>query len=232
MYVQDHDLRNHLVSRGNEIGHSKTQASFNTLTALAFLISAWTGDIPFQQGMILLGVLATIWSIIDIQKAFIKPYNHEILWKEIKSMDQIKHKFSLIAVKDTFCEYSNRFLVYWDARWECWLLLNFRTPDNNEVEVLARRTAETLHVPVAKTKLQWEDVQVYTKFSVSDRIRKVYEHNLYIAKITSWTETLKQRQFVLDGVEYKWMTLREMKNDSNIMKKNRDVVAMLEKEAA
>ena len=147
-------------------------------------------------------------------------------------MDQIKHKFSLIAVKDTFCEYSNRFLVYWDARWECWLLLNFRTPDNNEVEVLARRTAETLHVPVAKTKLQWQDVQVYTKFSVSDRIRKVYEHNLYIANITSWTETLKQRQFVLDGVEYKWMTLREMKNDSNIMKKNRDVVAMLEKEAA
>lgn len=180
MYVQDHDLRNHLVSRGNEIGHSKTQASFNTLTALAFLISAWTGDIPFQQGMILLGVLATIWSIIDIQKAFIKPYNHEILWKEIKSMDQIKHKFSLIAVKDTFCEYSNRFLVYWDERWECWLLLNFMTPDNNEVEVLARRTAETLHVPAAKTKLQWLDVQVYTKFSVSDRIRKVYEHNLYI----------------------------------------------------
>lgn len=60
MYVQDHDLRNHLVSRGNGIGHSKTQASFNTLTALAFLISARTGDIPFQQGMILLGVLATI----------------------------------------------------------------------------------------------------------------------------------------------------------------------------
>ena len=55
MYVQDHDLRNHPVSRGNEIGHSKTQASFNTLTALAFLISAWTGDIPFQKGMIFLG---------------------------------------------------------------------------------------------------------------------------------------------------------------------------------
>ena len=73
---------------------------------------------------------------------------------------------------------------------------------------------------------------MYTKFSVSVRIRKVYEHNLYIAKIKSWPETLKQRQFVLDGVEYKWMTLREMKNDSNIMKKNRDVVAMLEKEAA
>ena len=49
MYVQDHDLRNHLVSRGNEIGHSKTQASFNTLTALAFLISAWTGDIPARD---------------------------------------------------------------------------------------------------------------------------------------------------------------------------------------
>ena len=57
-------------------------------------------------------------------------YNHEILMNDIRELNLIQHNHSLIAIRDTF-EKENRFLVYYDERWDCKLFLNYKTVDQN-----------------------------------------------------------------------------------------------------
>ncbi len=42
------------------------------------------------------------------------------------------HNHSIVAIRNSFEEFPNRFLVYYDTRWECFLFLNFKTNVNNE----------------------------------------------------------------------------------------------------
>lgn len=232
MYVDDYKLRRFLRGKDKEIGHSKMDAAFAFISAVGFVISAWESSIPFKEVMALIGIAFTIWSIVGIMKAFYHPYNGETMYKEIKSMDQIKHKFSLIAIKDTFREHPTRFLVYWDKNWECFLLLNFRTPEENAEKELARQVSNHLQLPEGDVRLTKKDFRVTEKFSVRDKVDKKYEHTLYLASIETFPDILRSERFTLNGVNFRWMTLMEMKEDPNIMEKNEDVVKTLEEKAA
>ena len=70
---------------------------------------------------------------------------------------------------------------------------------------------------------------VYSKFSYSDRVEKYYEHTLFQAVINDIPDNLQNSTFEIDGITYRWMTIHEMKENENIMKKNGDVIELLEK---
>lgn len=61
---------------------------------------------------------------------------------------------------------------------------------------------------------------------------KKYEHTLYLASIETFPDILRSERFTLNGVNFRWMTLMEMKEDPDIMEKNEDVVKTLEEKAA
>ena len=54
--------------------------------------------------------------------------------------------------------------------------------------------------------------------------RKVYDQSYYEAIISNFPKELQEHSFVIDGKEFVWMTLDEMKNNKEIQEKNLDVV--------
>lgn len=232
MYLDDYKLREFLQGKKEEIGHSKKDEIFTFISAAGFALTLWESSLPYKDILLLFGAGLTFWSISRIVKAFYHPYNGETMYKEIKSMDQVKHKFSLIAIKDTFREHPTRFLVYWDKRWKCFLLLNFRTPEEEAEKTLTRLISDHLQLPEGDVSLTRKDFRVTEKFSVSDQVDKKYEHTLYLASIETFPDVFRSDRFTVNGVDFRWMTIKEMKEDPEIMKKNKDVVETLEEKAA
>lgn len=62
-----------------------------------------------------------------------------LLERRRQNLDEILHKFSLAVIKDTFNEFSNRFLLYFDKAWDCWFFFSFPTSDyQNEASIVQR----------------------------------------------------------------------------------------------
>jgi Ni,Fe-hydrogenase III component G len=54
----------------------------------------------------------------------------------INNLDEVTHPFSIVAVKDTYNEYANKFLLYYDKAWKCWFFFSFHSQqENDEIHV-------------------------------------------------------------------------------------------------
>ena len=156
-----------------------------------------------------------------------KKYTYKDLYMEIKNQNQIKHPFSIIAIKDEFQKYPGRFLVYYDNRWKCRLFLNYRTQENsqeNEANII-KGLSQDLHVDISDIQIDYKKTIIHKKFSYSDQCEKWYEHNIYEAHISNFPETEQISSFEVNGRQYYWMSLADMERDQTIMDKNSDIVA-------
>jgi hypothetical protein len=137
------------------------------------------------------------------------------------------HRFSLVAVKDEFKEYANRFLMYYDKGWNCWFFFSFHTSETQNEEQLSQRISNQLKIPQSAIRLEYISDRLQPKHSVKDDVDKVYQHSLYQCHIKDFTDVLKNDEFKLDGIDYRWMTIDDMENDDIIMKVNKDVVSFV-----
>ena len=76
-------------------------------------------------------------------------------------IDGITHNHSIIAIRDDFNEYSNRFLVYDDPDWKCKLFLNCHNNEINNEEYIKDHISRSL-------KINKDDISVYYKGSKSE----------------------------------------------------------------
>ena len=154
-------------------------------------------------------------------------YTHEKLLKEIQSLDLTPRKYSLVAIKDTFTEYPNRFLLYYDKDWDCPFLLNYKTRTSGNEEALREVLSHELKVDPKEIRLKKVAKRTYQKLSPEEGIDKNYEHSLYLAGITDFPDILKADSFSIDGKSFAWMSIEDMRQDTRIQEKNLDVVSML-----
>lgn len=233
MYIDDNELKKLLTLHSQSIGHSKRDAIFTVASSIGFGYSVITGSSlgnpVFQKIMEIASLLLFVYSLCILYKAFFKNYTDKDLFMEIKSMDKIHHRHSLIAIQDTFRKYPARFLVYWDKRWQCELLPNCLTPDADVLNNIKNDISSKLKIPVQDINLYEVVKTVNSKLSYSDNITKWYEHTLFNAVINNIPDNHRNPTFEIDGITYRWMTIHEMKENKNIMLKNRDVVELLEK---
>lgn len=132
------------------------------------------------------------------------------------------HEFSLVAVKA-----DNKFLQIYDNRWKCWLFPYFRSAhDNNKDNVdiciskLLDKQLTTRYITQAK----------HCKYSVSDNVYKIYNHKLYTVELNECTDYSDKDTFRIGDNLFKWMTMKDMENDEEIMEKNEDIIAFVKKE--
>ena len=154
-------------------------------------------------------------------------YDHHMLYNDIENLNEIIHPFSIVAIKDTFNTYANRYLLYYDKAWDCWFLFNFHTAQQQNEENITRRLSNKLKVNPANINVQYVTDRLQPKFSEKDQINKVYQHSLYQGIIVQYPEFMTQNEFDIDGTLYRWYTLEQMEDDANIMSKNKDVVSFV-----
>lgn len=158
------------------------------------------------------------------------PEEKSLLKREGGRISMSTHPFSIVAIKDTFRESPNRFLLYYDTRWQCDFFLNYRTQNNESknVEFIKRRLSEQLKVGIEKIRLEYRTEDICTKYSVSDKCEKIYDHRIYQATLAEFPENMKADRFTIDGISYRWTTTQDMEKDPNIRAKNADVVKLIE----
>lgn len=122
------------------------------------------------------------------------------------------HEFSLIAVQDV----QGRFLQVFDDRWGSWLFPYTRTTEDNKANVdrfasgLLHKDINTTYITTAK----------HCKYSVSDKIYKIYNHKLYRVQIDDVPDDLPEKKC-------KWMSIDDLESNEEIMEKNEDIIAFV-----
>ena len=164
---------------------------------------------------------------VKVFKSFRLRYDHKLLFSDIENLNEILHRFSIVALKDDFNKYSNRFLLHYDTNWNCWFFFSFPTSDSANEEQIKNRMSNILKVDKNLIHLVHKSERLQPKYSLKDCVNKVYQHSLYQAVMGEFSPELKEDSFVLDGVSYKWMTIAEMEADDRIMEVNKDVVSFV-----
>lgn len=143
----------------------------------------------------------------------------KLLAKDIEHLNQIQHNHSLVII-----EKSDKFLVYYDERWDCKLFLNYKTQNRNNEEHIMESVAADLKLNRDSLQCTYISSRVQEKYSVSHQENRVYNHRLYEISIENLPENLKKQDFKIGNKHYYWMTMQEMEKDENIQKKNLEVL--------
>lgn len=227
--INEMQLENLLLKKKNYIGRRNgPEEIIISITFLLPLLGASFEDFYIIPGIVLkiLCILVSIFLFAKGVSSTKDKYGIKQLQEEIIQLNCIHHRFSLVAIKDTFDEYPNKFLLYYDRDWRCNFFPNYHTTDNN-VEDIINKLSNELKIPKDNIKLEYKTMRIQEKFSERHKEKRVYEHILFNAKISDFPENLKDDKFEIDGKRYCWMSIAEMENDFEIKQRNMDVVSLV-----
>lgn len=210
----------------------KEVALDSLLSALSFLISVFLATYQDILGMsgaaiktvfVMLGLFFTAKSMKDIWSNRKNNYTKEDLFNDINKLNKITHNHSIIAIKDTYKEFSNKFLVYDDSKWDCKLFPNYKSNQNNE-KFIVDHISHELKIREADISIRYLSQKIHEKYSQNHKEQRVYCHKLYFITIKQFPDIMKSNSFEIDGVQYYWMSISEMEKDNRIREVNQDIV--------
>ncbi len=129
------------------------------------------------------------------------------------------HDFSLLAIKNS----EGKYLQKYDDEWKCWLFPYIRSNDKNK-ENVDDFASNLLHKEISTTYIAHAK---HCKYSVRDDVYKIYNHKLYQVLFDEIPENIVNNSLIFDGIKYRWMSIKEMEDNENIMQKNEEVVAFV-----
>ena len=144
--------------------------------------------------------------------------------KEIEDLDMIQHNHSLVIIKESFNDNMKRFLLYYDEKWDCKLFLNYKTQERGDEAAIIANVVKELKLNQKKVKCRYITSKLQEKYSVSHRENRIYNHRLYELQVNRFSEQEMEKDFVVNGKHYYWMSIEEMEKDGNIRNKNLEVV--------
>lgn len=226
------DIKLNLLLEQKKSFIGKKVAWDSILSAVSFLISVVFASysniwiIPgwiFKTIFLIIGCIFTAKAVIDVIKSKKNSYSYEDLLKDINTLNEITHDHSIVAVRDTFNKYPNRFLVYDDTAWGCELFINYRDNVNNGAHITDHFSRE-MKIDTSDLRIEYVSQLISEKISGRDNKNKVYRHNLFLMEIKNFPEYMKNDVFECNGIKYYWKSISELENDNNAMSKNSDII--------
>ena len=144
--------------------------------------------------------------------------------KEIEDLDMIQHNHSLVIIKESFNDNMKRFLLYYDEKWDCKLFLNYKTQERGDEAAIIANVVKELKLNQKEVKCRYITSKLQEKYSVSHRENRIYNHRLYELQVNRFSDQEMEKEFVVNGKHYYWMSIEEMEKDDNIRNKNLEVV--------
>lgn len=228
--IDDVKLNLLLERKKNFIGNKIAWDSI--LSACSFLVSVifasydniWKiPGLAFKIVFLIVGIGFTIKAVVDVWNTKKNSYTYDDLLKDINTLNEITHNHSIVAIRDSFNEYPNRFLVYDDLNWKCKLFINYKDNINNE-SFIKDHIFRELKVDMAEIEVKYVSQNISEKISGSDNEKKVYCHKLFLTTIENFPENMKKDTFICDGRTYHWKSIVELEKDKSAMEKNADII--------
>lgn len=222
-----------LQRKQDDIGYKKLDQGCNIANALFVVYGGFSASPEIalwaKAMAIIAGGLGLYWSGCAMVKAIKNTYNADLLQHDIENLNEIEHPFSLIAIKDTFNKYPHRYLLYYDNRWQLNLFPNYRTQATEEENIanIVGHLSNELQIPAQDITVEQKGYTLTTKYSVSDKVQKVYAHTLYQATIKKLPKKLQADSFMIGDRKYSWWSIDKMEDDEDIREHNLDVVELV-----
>lgn len=222
-----------LQRKQDDIGYKKLDQGCNIANALFVVYGGFSASpetaLWAKAMAIIAGGLGLYWSGCAMVKAIKNTYNADLLQHDIENLNEIEHPFSLIAIKDTFNKYPHRYLLYYDNRWQLNLFPNYRTQATEEENIanIVGHLSNELQIPAQDITVEQKGYKLTTKYSVSDKVQKVYAHTLYQATIKELPKKLQADSFMIGDRKYSWWSIDKMETDEDIREHNLDVVELV-----
>lgn len=241
IYLEIDRLKLILSEHKDEIGKRAINGIEKIIAAIAFWIPMAISDFSkwktigsiIQIILVISGIVYTCYAIYYTFCAIKNPFNKDRLYEEIEEENLMKeHPHSIVLIKDTFHSNDNRFLLYYDARWNCRLFLNYATITSDyelDMENIVRHLQMELKVSKNNLDGAFAFEKVHEKYSVSAKENRCYRHRFYQFLIKQFDEKIEQDSFEIDGKKFYWMSIAEMEQDKRIMEVNSDIVSMVKK---
>lgn len=241
IYLETDRLKLILSEHKDEIGKRAINGIEKIIAAIAFWIPMAISDFSkwktigsiIQIILVISGIVYTCYAIYYTFCAIKNPFNKDRLYEEIEEENLMKeHPHSIVLIKDTFHSNDNRFLLYYDARWNCRLFLNYATITSDyelDMENIVRHLQMELKVSKNNLDGAFAFEKVHEKYSVSAKENRCYCHRFYQFLIKQFDEKIEQDSFEIDGKKFYWMSIAEMEQDKRIMEVNSDIVSMVKK---
>ena len=128
-------------------------------------------------------------------------------------------KYAIIIVKNTRGEY----LQYYENSWNGYLFLNCKCENNKDIAKISDTVLEKLGIK--PLKIDYLFTKIHSKYSVKHEKIREYEHYFYLVDIG--TEFIDKKEFIINNTKFKWLSMEELENDSEIMQINGDIISLV-----
>lgn len=148
----------------------------------------------------------------------------------------------ICLIKRTTSDGNSELLNYLSADWRIPLFINIELPSNpdDDINEICNKLAARLDVPAKAITLEFDRSDPMMKTSTVKKTKDsekavIYgpeaEYNFFYAviKFVERPSHLFEKSFTVNRVEYKWMTLNDLKMDDKIRESNNDVVSFISK---
>ena len=121
----------------------------------------------------------------------------------------------------------NEYLNYYDDRWASYLFLNNKVIGQLDNNIQKKFVASKLNISEENIEMILVYEKIHTKFSESAKKNKEYHHYFFNVKIKEMPRAFTEKEFSLNGINYKWFSMKELEEDKRIQEVNSDIVAMI-----
>jgi hypothetical protein len=235
MWINNLKLKLLLEEKRDYIGN-KNDGLDTLIAGIVFLLSQLCSTyhdvfginaIVIQTVAVIFGIVITGYGGMKLVLSKTHKYDHKSLYSDIRNLDEVTHPFSIVAIKDTYNEYANKFLLYYDKAWKCWFFFSFHSQQENDEIHVKTKLSNMIHIPMQEISLEEKGTFLQAKHSVKDDVDKVYLHKLYAGAIKNFSDEIQKNRFEIDGISYRWMSVQEMEENARIMEINNDVVSIV-----
>lgn len=131
-----------------------------------------------------------------------------------------EHRHAIIIINNS----QGGYLQYYDSRWNSFLFLNLKMNKDFDDNDIKEDIHKKLDVSINSITTKFLMDKKHKKFSESAKIEKEYHHYFYLVTIDNISDLMKQEDFILNDIQYKWFTMEQLENDERIQKVNSDIV--------
>ena len=147
-------------------------------------------------------------------------YNEKKKSKDKPKGRKVMNTHSIIIIKNE----KNEYLQYYDKKWNCYLFLNSKMNNKNDVESIYNKLKQMLEIEKEDISISFIGEKTHKKFSESAKIEKEYQHYFYKVKLLKSKEKFNQKEFECFDIKYKWFSFEEFQKDERIQKVNSDII--------
>ena len=171
IWIDTTELKLLLERKRQYIGSSYIGNAGYILSGLIAICSSYDVESRIIISIIwLLGFILVIAGVKGVYRVAVHKYTHETLYNDIEALDKVTHPFSIIAIKDTYQQFPNHFLLYRDHKWNCNFFLNYRTQATEEQNLafITTRLSQELHVPTEDISVKKVGQVIQEKYAIHE----------------------------------------------------------------